>query len=125
MAAHLVDRHVEEGRGQRPVIRCQGKTWTYADLLAQVNRTANALTDLGLQMEQRCLLLLPDCPDFHFSFLGAMKMGAVPVPANRLAPLACCLRKAFCRPRGGGGGHTRQGKRARRVGRRGRSLRDS
>src|SRR6266567_8695348 len=47
---------------------------------------ASALTDLGLQMEQRCLLLLPDCPEFHFSFLGAMKMGAVPVPANRLAP---------------------------------------
>jgi benzoate-CoA ligase len=86
MAAYLVDRHLQEGRGERRAIRCQGRTWTYADLLAQVNRTANALRGLGLQMEQRCLLLLPDIPEFHFAFLGAMKMGAVPVPVNRLAP---------------------------------------
>src|SRR5579862_9573188 len=86
MAAYLVDRHIEAGNGGRPAIRCQGNTWSYADLLAQVNRTANALTALGLQMEQRCLILLPDCPEFHASFLGAMKMGAVPVPVNRLAP---------------------------------------
>ena len=86
MAAHLVDRHVEAGNGARTAIRYQGDTWSYGRLLDQVNRTANALTDLGLQMEQRCLLLLPDCPEFHASFLGAMKMGAVPVPANRLAP---------------------------------------
>lgn len=86
MAAYLVDRHVEEGNGSRLAIRCQGQTWTYADLLAQVNRTANALAELDLEMEQRCLLLLPDCPEFHASFLGAMKMGAVPVPVNRLAP---------------------------------------
>ncbi len=86
MAAYLVDRHVQEGRAERPAIRCGGRTWTYGDLLAEVNRTANALSELGLQMEQRCLLLLPDCPEFHFSFLGAMKMGAVPVPANRFSP---------------------------------------
>jgi 4-hydroxybenzoate-CoA ligase len=86
MAAYLVDRHIEQGHGARPAIRRGDVTWSYADLLAQVNRTANALSDLGLQMEQRCLLLLPDCPEFHFGFLGAMKMGAVPVPVNRLAP---------------------------------------
>src|SRR5579885_266149 len=86
MAAYLVDRHVAEGRGGRPALRFRGQTQTYADLLANVNRVANALTGLGLQVEQRCLLLLPDCPEFHASFLGAMKMGAVPVPANQLAP---------------------------------------
>ena len=84
MAAYLVDRHVEDGYGSRPALRCQGTTWTYADLLGQVNRTANALAGLGLRMEQRCLLLLPDCPEFLATFLGAMKLGAVPVPANRL-----------------------------------------
>jgi benzoate-CoA ligase family protein len=86
MAAYLVDRHVEEGHAGRPAIRCQGKAWTYGDLLEQVNRASNALAELGLEMEQRCLLLLPDCPEFHFAFLGAMRMGAVPVPVNRLAP---------------------------------------
>jgi 4-hydroxybenzoate-CoA ligase len=85
MAAHLLDRQVEAGNGGRPAIRCQGRTWTYEQELAQVNRASNALAALGLEMEQRCLLLLPDCPEFHFGFLGAMRMGAVPVPANRLA----------------------------------------
>ena len=86
MAAYLVDRHVEDGHGSRPAIRCQGSSWTYAELLGQVNRTSNVLAELGLEMEQRCLLLLPDCPEFLFGFLGAMRMGAVPVPVNRLAP---------------------------------------
>ncbi|HLG71126.1 MAG TPA: benzoate-CoA ligase family protein [Chloroflexota bacterium] len=85
MAAYLVDRHVQEGRGARPAVRAQSKALTYAGLLAYVNRAANAFADLGLELEQRCLLLLPDCPEFHASFLGAMKIGAVPVPANRLA----------------------------------------
>ena len=86
MATHLVDRHVQEGRGASLAIRSGGRSWTYADLLAQVSRTSGALADLGLDVEQRCLLLLPDCPEFLFGFLGAMRMGAVPVPVNRLAP---------------------------------------
>lgn len=59
---------------------------SYEDVLRAVNRMANALDGLGLQMEQRCVLILPDCPEFVIAFLGAMKMGAVPVPVNRLAP---------------------------------------
>jgi benzoate-CoA ligase family protein len=84
MAAYLVDRHLEEGHGDRPAVRCRGETWTYSELLARVNRMANALAGLGLEIEQRCLMLLPDCPEFLTTFLGAMKIGAVPVPANRL-----------------------------------------
>jgi benzoate-CoA ligase family protein len=86
MASYLVDRHVQEGRGSRPAWRYNGATSTYAGLMAQVNRVANGLASIGLEMEQRCLLLLPDSPEFLASFLGSMKMGAVPVPVNRLAP---------------------------------------
>ena len=30
VAAWLVDRHVDEGRGDRVAIRCQGRSTTYA-----------------------------------------------------------------------------------------------
>src|SRR5947209_2361031 len=42
------------------------------------------LLDLGVQMEDRVLLILLDGPEFVASFFGAMKLGAVPVPVNTL-----------------------------------------
>lgn len=38
-------------------------------------------------MEQRVLLLLHDSPEFIMSFFGAIKVGAIPIPANTLLPL--------------------------------------
>src|SRR5581483_9557943 len=84
MAAYLVDRHVEEGRGSRTAVRFNGRDVSYVDLLHSVNRVGNGLSGLGVEMEHRCLLLLPDSLDFMATFLGSMKIGAVPVPANRL-----------------------------------------
>jgi len=85
MAEYLVDRHVAAGRGGQAAIHYQGGVLTYADLLERVNRTANVLSWSGLEMEDRCLLILPDSPRFIATFLGAMKLGAVPVPVNTLA----------------------------------------
>ena len=42
------------------------------------------LRGLGLEVEQRALLLMHDTADFAACFLGAMKVGAVPVPVNTL-----------------------------------------
>src|SRR2546422_7316319 len=42
------------------------------------------LRRLGVTIEQRVVLLLPDGPDFVSSFWGALKIGAVPVPTNTL-----------------------------------------
>src|SRR3989442_13754077 len=39
---------------------------------------------LGVAKEQRVVLLLPDGPEFVWSFWGALKIGAVPVPTNPL-----------------------------------------
>jgi benzoate-CoA ligase len=43
------------------------------------------LTGLGLEIEDRVVIVLPDCPEFFYCFLGAMKIGAVPVAVNTLA----------------------------------------
>ena len=49
-----------------------------------VNRTGNALLDLGVQPEQRVLLLLLDSPEFVATFWGAIKIGAIPIPVNTM-----------------------------------------
>ncbi|MBI2154878.1 MAG: AMP-binding protein, partial [Candidatus Rokubacteria bacterium] len=81
-AAFFVDRHLAEGRGGRAVFRYRGRRVTYAELAERVNRFGNALLDLGVEIENRVLLILPDCPEFAEAFWGAIKIGAVPVPVN-------------------------------------------
>jgi benzoate-CoA ligase family protein len=79
---HFVDRHVREGRGEKAAILCGDRTLTYAEVAAQVNRVGHGLRQLGVQQEQRVLLLLPDCPEFAAAYFGAIKIGAVAVPTN-------------------------------------------
>jgi benzoate-CoA ligase family protein len=85
MAAPLVDRHVAEGRGSRPALWLDGRTISYAELQTLVNRAGNALREAGVMPEQRVAILLPDGPRFVAAFIGAMKIGAVPVPMNTSA----------------------------------------
>jgi benzoate-CoA ligase family protein len=83
-AVEFVDRHVTEGRADRIALRCEGCTLTYGQVAEMVNRVGNALRGLGVDMENRVLLLLYDGPEFAASFFGAMKIGAVPVPVNTM-----------------------------------------
>ena len=81
-ATTFVDENIAAGRGGRTAIYYQDQTFTYQDVYERVNRTGNALKELGVEIEHRILLLLPDSPEFAFSFFGAIKIGAVPVPSN-------------------------------------------
>ena len=84
-ARYFVDRHLEEGRGERVAILCGSQQITYSELARFVNRFGSGLRDtLGVRMEERLLLLLPDIPEFAYCFFGAIKVGAVPVPVNTL-----------------------------------------
>jgi benzoate-CoA ligase family protein len=83
-AGVFVDVHVAEGRGSRPAILCGETTVTYDDLHQSVNRLGNALRALGVRLEERVAILLPDCPEWVFAFFGAIKIGAVAVPMNTM-----------------------------------------
>lgn len=85
MAVPLVDRHVVEGRGERPALRLAQRDVSYLELQRLVNRAGNALRAAGIQPEQRVALLVLDGVEFVAAFLGAMKIGAVPVPMNTAA----------------------------------------
>ena len=84
LAAALLDPHIAAGRGARPALRYEGDTLTYADLADLVARTGAGLRRLGLEIEQRVALLLPDSPQFIVAFLGAIRIGAVPVTLSTL-----------------------------------------
>ena len=79
---HFVDRHVREGRGQKNAIVSSDRRLTYGEIAEQVNRVGNGLLNLGIQEEQRVLLVLPDIPEFVAAYFGTMKIGAVAVPTS-------------------------------------------
>lgn len=84
-AANLfVDRHVHQGRGDKVALYYQDQQITYGKVFERVNQIGNALKELGVDMEDRVMLLLLDCPEFVYSFFGTMKIGAVPIPTNTL-----------------------------------------
>jgi benzoate-CoA ligase family protein len=85
-AAVLVDCHLDEGRAAKPAILCGDRTLTYRDLCEGVNRAGNALKALGVRMEERVAILLPDSPEWALAFFGAIKLGAVAVPMNTMLP---------------------------------------
>ena len=85
VATHFVDRNVSEGRGDHVAIECGDEQITYAAVLEHVNRFGAALRDrLDVRPEERVMLLLFDGPAFVYSFFGAIKIGAVPIPTNTL-----------------------------------------
>ena len=83
-ATFFVDRHLSEGRGGRTAFRCGGRTVTYAEVAESVDRCGNALAALGVEIEQRVLIVLHDTPAFAAAFWGTAKLGAVAVPVNPL-----------------------------------------
>ncbi len=83
-ASLFVDRHEQEGRGDKIAILYEDQEITYSEVRERVNQTGNALKGLGLGLEDRVLLLLLDCPEYAYGFFGAMKIGAVPIPTNTM-----------------------------------------
>jgi benzoate-CoA ligase family protein len=82
-AVDLVERHLGAGR-DRIAIRDDGGATSFGELAARVNRAGNVLRELGVDVEQRVLLVMHDSVDFPAVFLGAMRIGAVPVPVNTM-----------------------------------------
>ena len=79
---NCLDRHVEAGRGDRVAIHWEGepgdtRTITYADLLAEVQRFANVLKNLGVEKGDRINIYLPMIPEAVVAMLACARIGAV------------------------------------------------
>ncbi|HLH62002.1 MAG TPA: benzoate-CoA ligase family protein [Ktedonobacteraceae bacterium] len=81
-ATDFLDRNIQEGRGAKTAIYYEGNAYTYAQIAELANRIGNGLRDLGVDLEQRVVLLMLDSPELAAAFFGAIKLGAVPIPIN-------------------------------------------
>jgi len=78
---NCLDRHVEAGRGDRVAFHWLGEDGstrdiTYAELLADVERFANALRDLGIKKGDVVGIYLPMIPEVVVSMLACARIGA-------------------------------------------------
>jgi acetyl-CoA synthetase len=78
---NCLDRHVEAGRGDKVAFYWEGepgdsRVLTYADLLDEVQRFANALKSLGVQRGDRVNIYLPMVPEAAIAMLACARIGA-------------------------------------------------
>ncbi len=59
---------------------------TYGQVLAAVNRAANAFRELGIRPDDRVLFILRDTPEMVTAYLGAIKAGGVAIAVNNKLP---------------------------------------
>jgi benzoate-CoA ligase family protein len=81
---YLLDRHIRAGRGDRLALTGVAGDVSYAELAERVTRAARGLRGLGLQAEQRVVMVMADSPEFVITYLAAMRIGAVPVPISTM-----------------------------------------
>lgn len=86
LSSWLLDRQLEAGHGERLALRDRGHSYDYAALHGEVCAAANALRELGARPGERVVLVLRDTTEFVAAFLGAVRIGAIPVPVNPLLP---------------------------------------
>jgi acetyl-CoA synthetase len=80
-SVNALDRHVNEGRGDRVAFFFEGepgdtRTITYSQLLIEVKKTANALTELGVKAGDRLAIYMPMIPEAAIAMLACARIGA-------------------------------------------------
>ncbi len=80
---NCLDRHVEAGFGDRTAIIWEGndpaedKTFSYSELLAEVEKFANVLKDNGIQKGDRVCIYMQMVPQLPIAMLACARIGAV------------------------------------------------
>ncbi|WP_213979045.1 AMP-binding protein [Sphingomonas sp. dw_22] len=80
---NAIDRHVAAGRGSQAAVIYESpvtgtrRTYTYAELLERVARTAGMLAGLGVGKGDRVVIYMPMIPETLFAMLACARIGAV------------------------------------------------
>jgi acetyl-CoA synthetase len=77
-----LDRHVAEGHGGRIAFHFEGepgdtRTISYAQLLTDVSKAANALTSIGIKAGDRVAIYMPLIPEAVVAMLACARIGAI------------------------------------------------
>ena len=81
-SVNALDRHVAEGHGGRTAFHFEGepgdtRTISYAQLLTDVSKAANALTELGIVAGDRVAIYMPLIPEAAVAMLACARIGAI------------------------------------------------
>jgi acetyl-CoA synthetase len=81
VSVNCLDRHVEAGHGDQVAYHWEGepgdsRTITYSQLLAEVQRVANALMALGIRKGDRVNIYLGMIPELPIAMLACARIGA-------------------------------------------------
>ncbi|PRA11272.1 acetate--CoA ligase [Arthrobacter sp. MYb211] len=81
-AYNALDRHVENGLGERVAIHFEGepgdtRSYTYAQLTEEVKKAANAFESLGVAKGDRVAVYLPMIPEAVITMLACARIGAI------------------------------------------------
>nr|WP_313814130.1 acetate--CoA ligase [Glutamicibacter sp.] len=81
-AYNALDRHVENGLGDRVAIHFEGepgdtRSYTYAQLTEEVKKAANAFESLGVAKGDRVAVYLPMIPEAVITMLACARIGAI------------------------------------------------
>jgi acetyl-CoA synthetase len=79
---NALDRHVADGNGDRIAFHFEGepgdtRTISYAQLLADVSKAAHALTEIGINSEDRVAIYMPLIPEAIVAMLACARIGAI------------------------------------------------
>jgi len=83
----IVDKHTE-GKNKNKIAllwedtKGNSKKFTFGEMKKLTNKFGNILKKLGLKKGDRFLIRLPNIPEFQISFIGGVKIGAVPIPSS-------------------------------------------
>ena len=84
--ADILRSHAVE-RSEKPALLYEDRSWTYAELLAEAARVAQALLAEGVAPQQRVAVLDKNAPEYFCFLFGAAMTNAVTLAVNwRLAP---------------------------------------
>ena len=83
---YFLYHNLDAGREDKPCLYFEEQVFTYGETCRMSNRVGNALRELGVDLEDRILIALPDCPEFVWSWFGAARIGAVITMVNPLLP---------------------------------------
>src|SRR6266436_6610128 len=87
MADYFLYHNLEEGRENKVCLYFKDQTYTYGETARMSNRVGSALREAGVDIEDRVLTVLPDCPEFVWTWFGAARIGAVITMVNPLLPV--------------------------------------
>ncbi|MEH6955351.1 acetate--CoA ligase [Neobacillus drentensis] len=81
-SVNLLDRHIENGAGNRTALIWEGengdtKFYTFNMLLAEVNRFANVLKSFGVKKGDCVAIFLPNLAEAFISVLACFRIGAI------------------------------------------------